>query len=74
MPPYIHIREEQKPFSDGQITLGVVSRLERIKGMDLVVPAICQIEKTIYGHSAISGGGRFAKEYNARAGDRTGSE
>ena len=45
LPPYIHIREEQKPFSDGQITLGVVSRLERIKGMDLVVPAFAKLKK-----------------------------
>lgn len=45
LPPYIHIREEQKSFSDGQITLGVVSRLERIKGMDLVVPAFAKLKK-----------------------------
>lgn len=47
LPPYIHIREEQKPFSDGQITLGVVSRLERIKGMDLVVPAFAKLKNNI---------------------------
>lgn len=45
LPPNIHIREEQKTFSDKEITLGVVSRLERIKGMDLVIPAFAELKK-----------------------------
>lgn len=45
LPPNIHIREEQKTFSDKEITLGVVSRLERIKGMDLVIPAFAKLKK-----------------------------
>lgn len=45
LPPNIHIREEQKFFSDKEITLGVVSRLERIKGMDLVIPAFAELKK-----------------------------
>jgi len=45
LPPNIHIREEQKTFSDKEITLGVVSRLERIKGMDLVIPAFAKLKE-----------------------------
>lgn len=44
LPSYIKIRKEQRVFSS-PITLGVVSRLEKIKGMDLVIPAFAQISK-----------------------------
>lgn len=44
LPSYIQIRKEERNFSN-PITLGVVSRLEMIKGMDLVIPAFAQIKK-----------------------------
>lgn len=44
LPSYIQIRKEARDFSS-PITLGVVSRMEKIKGMDLVVPAYAQILK-----------------------------
>ena len=44
LPSYIQTRKEKRDFSS-PITLGVVSRLEKIKGMDLVIPAFAQIQK-----------------------------
>lgn len=44
LPSYIHIRENKKNFSNGMITLGVVSRLEWIKGMDLVIPIFAKLK------------------------------
>lgn len=44
LPPYIQIREEKKRFSS-PITLGVVSQLEKIKGMDLVIPVFAKIKE-----------------------------
>lgn len=44
LPSYIQIRKGARDFSS-PITLGVVSRLEKIKGMDLVIPAFAQIRK-----------------------------
>lgn len=44
LPDYISIREEARLQQDGDIiTIGVVSRLEPIKGMDLVVPAFAKV-------------------------------
>ncbi|MBD5223651.1 MAG: glycosyltransferase family 4 protein [Bacteroidales bacterium] len=45
LPSHIRIRPRPRPcLSAGQpCTIGVVSRLEKIKGMDLVIPAICRI-------------------------------
>ena len=44
LPPHIPLRTEERRFLDnGTITIGVVSRLERIKGMDLVVPAFLKL-------------------------------
>ncbi len=42
LPDYIQIRETPRSFED-PITIGVVSRLEHIKGMDLAVPAFKEI-------------------------------
>lgn len=42
LPPYIAIADTPKRF-DKPITIGVVSRLEPIKGMDLVIPAFVRI-------------------------------
>ncbi len=42
LPKYFQISEEKKNYS-GTITIGVVSRLEKIKGMDLVVPAFAKV-------------------------------
>ena len=42
LPPYISVAEEARNF-DGPLTVGVVSRLEEIKGMDLVVPAFARV-------------------------------
>lgn len=44
LPPHIPLRTDARTFSnDGVVTIGVVSRLERIKGMDLVVPAFLKL-------------------------------
>lgn len=42
LPPYITISNRVKNF-DRPLTIGVVSRLEPIKGMDLVVPAFAEV-------------------------------
>lgn len=39
LPSHIEIRKEPKRFDSDVITVGVVSRLAEIKGMDLVIPA-----------------------------------
>lgn len=44
LPSYISIREDRKEFHNKEIILGVVSRLERIKGMDLVIPAFAKLK------------------------------
>lgn len=44
LPENIQIKKEPKQFGE-TITIGVVSRLEIIKGMDLVVPAFIQIHQ-----------------------------
>lgn len=44
LPPGFSIVSENRRFSH-PITIGVVSRLEEIKGMDLVVPAFAQVKK-----------------------------
>lgn len=46
LPSYIQIRETPKVFNSKMLTLGVVSRLEPIKGMDLVVPAFAELVKS----------------------------
>lgn len=44
LPDYISIREAGRSRRNGKtITIGVVSRLEHIKGMDLVVPAFARV-------------------------------
>lgn len=44
LPDYISIREAGRSRRNGKtITIGVVSRLESIKGMDLVVPAFARV-------------------------------
>jgi glycosyltransferase involved in cell wall biosynthesis len=43
LPDYIRIRESKKSFCT-PLTLGVVSRLETIKGMDLVIPAYSRLK------------------------------
>lgn len=44
IPSHIEIRKEPRPYKteDALITVGVVSRLEHIKGMDLVVPSFAK--------------------------------
>lgn len=46
LPSYISLREtpRERP-ADGVLTIGVVSRLELIKGMDMVVPAFAEVHK-----------------------------
>nr|AIA86867.1 Glycos_transf_1 [uncultured Alkalilimnicola sp.] len=44
MPAYISISDTRKDFVR-PITIGVVSRLEAIKGMDLVVPAFAKVHE-----------------------------
>lgn len=46
LPSYISLRDKPRQFNDSEkLTIGVVSRLEHIKGMDLVVPAFAEIHK-----------------------------
>lgn len=46
LPSYISLRDKPRHFNDNEkLTIGVVSRLETIKGMDLVVPAFAEIHK-----------------------------
>lgn len=46
LPSYISIRETPRERrADGVITVGVVSRLELIKGMDMVVPTFAEVHK-----------------------------
>lgn len=44
LPSYISVRKETRTFDAG-ITIGVVSRLEPIKGMDMVIPAFAEVHK-----------------------------
>lgn len=46
LPAYMEVRGEPREFGDcGRLTVGVVSRLEHIKGMDLVVPAFAAVRR-----------------------------
>lgn len=45
LPSYIHLRTQTRKFDKETLTVGVVSRLERIKGMDLVIPAFASALK-----------------------------
>ena len=46
LPSYISLRDKPRQFNDSEkLTIGVVSRLETIKGMDIVVPAFAEIHK-----------------------------
>lgn len=47
LPSYISVRGDARQFSDTdrRLTIGVVSRLEEIKGMDLVIPAFAEVRK-----------------------------
>lgn len=46
LPSYMEVRVEPREFPEGgRLTIGVVSRLEHIKGMDLVVPAFAAVRR-----------------------------
>lgn len=45
LPSYIAIADKPKVHNEDYLTIGVVSRLEKIKGMDLVVPAFCKVRR-----------------------------
>jgi len=45
LPSYIHLREHPRNFPKEALTVGVVSRLERIKGMDLIIPAFASAKE-----------------------------
>jgi glycosyltransferase involved in cell wall biosynthesis len=45
LPVYIQMNNSTRNFNS-PITLGVVSRLEKIKGMDLVIPAFAQVKRS----------------------------
>lgn len=54
LPSYIKLRETPRKFTENsKITIGVVSRLEPIKGMDLVIPAFAEIHRDFPGTSLI---------------------
>ena len=44
LPAYIQIRTDHREFTS-MITLGVVSRLEPIKGMDLIIPTFAKVKE-----------------------------
>lgn len=46
LPSHIQIRKDSKRFDSETITVGVVSRLAEIKGMDLVIPAFNKARET----------------------------
>lgn len=48
LPQYIQIRNNEKLFDNDILTIGVVSRLEKIKGMDFVIPAFAEVIKHGY--------------------------
>lgn len=48
LPQYILIRNTEKIFDNDILTIGVVSRLEKIKGMDLIIPAFADVIKQGY--------------------------
>lgn len=48
LPQYIQVRNNDKMFDNDILTVGVVSRLEKIKGMDLVIPAFADVIKQGY--------------------------
>lgn len=45
LPEYVEIGERQTDNKKSNLTIGVVSRLEPIKGMDLVIPAFLAVHK-----------------------------
>ena len=71
LPPYIQIRKDTRNFSTS-VTLGVVSRLEKIKGMDLIIPAFEQIKKGYPKiHLLIVGDGSLKEQMQQQAKDST---
>lgn len=48
LPQYIQIRSTEKIFDNDILTVGVVSRLEKIKGMDFVIPTFAKVIKHGY--------------------------
>lgn len=75
LPKYIQIRNNDRSFENEIITVGVVSRLERIKGMDLVVPAFAEIIKQGCGaHLLVVGDGSLRKSMEQQALDLGVSE
>lgn len=63
LPKYIQIRNNKKMFDNDILTIGVVSRLEKIKGMDMVIPAFAEVIK--HGHKVkllVVGDGSIKKE------------
>lgn len=51
LPSYISMASAPKGYGD-HITIGVVSRLERIKGMDLIIPAFAKVH-SIHHHTRL---------------------
>lgn len=67
LPDYIHFRQKPRQFN-GSLRLGVVSRLERIKGMDLVIPAFARLTKEYPSLKLlIAGGGSLFEEMKNQA-------
>lgn len=48
LPNYIKVRVTKRIFNNEWLIIGVVSRLEQIKGMDLVIPAFAEVIKQGY--------------------------
>ena len=69
LPSYIKIREEQRDFSS-PVTLGVVGRLEKIKGGRFSDSGICTNKRKISGNSLTDSWRRFAESIYATASKR----
>lgn len=68
LPQYIQIRNTEKIFDNDILTIGVVSRLEKIKGMDLVTPAFAEVIKQGYKVKLlVVGDGSLKKEMEKQA-------
>lgn len=70
LPQYILIRNTDRSFDVEVITIGVVSRLEKIKGMDLVIPAFARVvEQGCNVRLLVVGDGSLRKSMEQQAAD-----
>lgn len=66
LPSYISVRSVPRTFDAANVTIGVVSRLEHIKGMDLVIPAFAKIHAAHPSTRLLVVGGGSLREHMER--------